>query len=93
MSFLEKAKELATAAVGLAKLAAGGYDAMQVPTAQYEQRIAKCKACPNYKPLLNQCGVCGCFLAIKARLEFDPVAQERTGEKTKTSCPKGHWII
>jgi bacterioferritin-associated ferredoxin len=91
MSFLDKAKELGTAAVGLARLAFGGYDSTQVSDAVYQQRITTCKGCPHYKATLSQCGVCGCFLAIKARLEYDPVAQERTGQKTKTECPNGLW--
>ena len=91
MSLLEKAKEIATAAAALAKLAAGGYDARQVPNSTYKERIALCKGCNKYNSLLNQCTACGCFLAIKARLEFDPVAQHKTGVKTKTTCPVGSW--
>lgn len=91
MSILDKMKELLTAGAGLSKLALGGYDNTQVPEAEYQRRVAICKTCPHHKPMLNQCGACSCFLSIKARLEFDPVAQERTGVKTKTDCPKGLW--
>lgn len=88
---VRKAKELGTASIGLAKLAIGKYDATQVSDAIYEARVSKCKDCPHHNSTLNQCGVCGCFLAIKARLMYDPVVQERTGEKTETTCPEGKW--
>lgn len=90
-NILQRAKNLATASIGLAKLAVGTYDATQVSDATYEQRIAKCKECPNYKSATNQCKACGCFLSIKARLMYDPVVQQRTGEKTETVCPDGKW--
>ncbi len=44
MSFLDKAKEIGTAALGLAKLAFGGYDNTQVSEDVYQARIAACKA-------------------------------------------------
>jgi hypothetical protein len=92
MPLLDKIRDLTTAAKGLAKLALGGYDATQVTDGVYTARRAVCSACPKYKSITGQCGECGCFLAVKARLMFDPVAQERTGQKTKTSCPQGLWI-
>jgi len=55
--------------------------------------MAACKKCPHYRKALNQCGVCGCFLSIKARLLYDAVAEERTGEKQKTKCPEGLWNL
>jgi hypothetical protein len=93
MSFLEKAYEIATAASGLAKLAAGGYDRTQVDADTFAARMSACKKCPHYRKALNQCGVCGCFLSIKARLLYDAVAEERTGEKQKTKCPEGLWNL
>lgn len=39
---------------------------------------AICKVCPEYQPLLNRCGKCGCFLSAKARMATE-------------TCPIGKW--
>ena len=39
-----------------------------VPNGIYKDRIEICKACSYYLPLLGNCGVCKCFMKIKARL-------------------------
>lgn len=41
-------------------------------------RIAICKACPELIKLTKQCRKCGCFMAIKTKIE-------------KASCPMGKW--
>jgi len=48
---------------------------------------AICQACPEYQPLLNRCGKCGCFLSAKARMatETCPLGKWPTREKTESS--------
>jgi hypothetical protein len=43
-----------------------------------DSRIAICKACPELIKLTKQCRKCGCFMAIKTKIE-------------KASCPMGKW--
>ncbi len=53
-------------------------------------RLKTCEGCPNYKQETKQCGVCGCFMDIKA-----PLATNRNpmklGRIEVTHCPKGLW--
>ena len=42
------------------------------------QRLAICKACPDFIPMTSQCRKCGCFMSAKTRL--------RTA-----SCPVNKW--
>jgi len=43
-----------------------------------DRRLAICRTCPNFRPRTARCGLCGCFMQIKARLR---------GSK----CPAGKW--
>lgn len=90
---VEKVVDSAQAAKALAEMALGGYDSTKVAHEVFEARMLACRACPKHSPLLNQCSVCGCFLNIKARLLYDPVATSRHPEKEKqlTVCPEGKW--
>ena len=49
-----------------------------VPDKVYEDRIAICKDCPHYKSLLGNCGICKCFMKVKARI-------------APMECPKKFW--
>ena len=49
-----------------------------MPTEIYEDRIAICRGCKHYLSLLGNCGICKCFMKIKARL-------------APMSCPKKYW--
>jgi hypothetical protein len=44
----------------------------------YEDRIAICKGCKYYHSLLGNCGICKCFMKVKARI-------------SNQSCPKLYW--
>tara|TARA_R100000734_G_C3299987_1_gene90758 strand:+ start:702 stop:1100 length:399 start_codon:yes stop_codon:yes gene_type:complete len=44
----------------------------------YKDRLAICKSCKHYFELTGQCGICLCFMKIKARLSH-------------LSCPKKYW--
>lgn len=54
------------------------------PKTQYvDQEIAEsrfdiCKSCPEFFNMTKQCKKCGCFMAIKTKLE-------------EASCPIGKW--
>jgi len=39
-----------------------------VPDNVYDDRIAICRECPHYKSLLGNCGICKCFMKVKARI-------------------------
>ena len=49
-----------------------------VPDNVYEDRIAICKSCKHYLSLLGNCGICKCFMKVKARL-------------APMSCPMKYW--
>lgn len=42
------------------------------------QRLAICNACEHYNKDTSRCGVCGCFMKVKAMLPG-------------VSCPKKKW--
>ena len=48
------------------------------PSFLSKHRISICKACSSYDPKLVRCKKCGCFVAIKTKLQ---------GEK----CPLEKW--
>lgn len=54
----------------------------QLPTAASEDlfkaRKTECEKCPSYRPLLDQCGECGCLLSLKARI-------------VESTCPLQKW--
>lgn len=43
-----------------------------------EKRLAICKACPELIKLTTQCKKCGCFMALKTKLQ-------------EAACPIGKW--
>ena len=49
-----------------------------VPDNIYQDRIAICKSCDHYLSLLGNCGICKCFMKVKARL-------------APMRCPKKYW--
>ena len=49
-----------------------------VPKEIYEDRIAICKSCTYYSSLLGNCGICKCFMKVKARI-------------APMECPKKYW--
>jgi hypothetical protein len=52
-------------------------DTPKVESEVVASRLAVCSDCPEYLPT-NQCKKCGCFMPIKAGLEY-------------SSCPLGKW--
>lgn len=42
------------------------------------ERFSICKACPELVKLTKQCKKCGCFMAVKSKLE-------------NAKCPLGKW--
>jgi hypothetical protein len=64
----------------------------RVSKEEEEQRRNICAKCTDhYSPTTTQCGVCGCIMYIKAKLENDPVESQQQGEIVKTTCPLGKW--
>jgi hypothetical protein len=54
-----------------------------VPNKVYDDRIAICRACTHYKSLLGNCGICKCFMKIKARIATSECADNpKRWEKT-----------
>ena len=49
-----------------------------VPNEIYEDRIAICRGCKHYLSLLGNCGICKCFMKVKARI-------------APMECPKKYW--
>ena len=49
-----------------------------VPNKIYKDRIAICKGCSHYLSLLGNCGICKCFMKVKARI-------------APMECPKKYW--
>ena len=49
-----------------------------VPQEIYEDRIAICKGCSYYSSVLGNCGICLCFMKVKARI-------------APMECPKKYW--
>jgi hypothetical protein len=43
-----------------------------------ETRLEICRACEHFKPRVQQCGKCGCFMTLKTTLK-------------KARCPVGKW--
>lgn len=43
-----------------------------------DQRLTICNNCPNFSKRIGRCDLCGCFVSIKVRLDFE-------------SCPSGKW--
>jgi hypothetical protein len=54
-------------------------------------RLAMCRACPDFRKVIQQCKICGCFMPLKTSLLYDPVTSAQNLRKTKTECPKGLW--
>ena len=49
-----------------------------VPNNIYEDRLAICRSCTHYLSLLGNCGICKCFMKVKARI-------------APMECPKKFW--
>ena len=70
----------AAAAAGWAVGQAASGGPILVSPAELDRRLTICRSCPEYRPKTEQCGKCGCYLPLKARLESE------TGQ-----CPRGMW--
>jgi len=53
-------------------------------------RLNTCQGCEHFNPKFQQCGVCGCFMDVKATLltNRNPAA----GRVEITHCPLGQWF-
>ena len=49
-----------------------------VPNKIYKDRLAICKGCSHYLSLLGYCGICKCFMKVKAWI-------------ASMECPKKYW--
>ena len=43
-----------------------------------EKRLEICRACDHFKPAVQQCSKCGCFMQLKTTLH-------------RAKCPVGKW--
>jgi len=50
-------------------------------------RLGKCEACPHFVKPTRRCGLCGCFMDIKATLATN---KSMNGVQI-THCPDGRW--
>lgn len=50
----------------------------KVDSALAQERMAFCRACPEFITTVDQCKKCGCFMDSKTKLEA-------------SSCPLGKW--
>jgi len=55
-----------------------------------KNRLEVCEECEHYKKETKQCGVCGCFVDIKATLATNR-NPKKLGRIEVTHCPKGRW--
>lgn len=62
-----KIKSFAESLKTVVKNAIEGKD-LTVPDEVYHARMAQCNGCDKHIKATNQCGECGCFLAVKGRL-------------------------
>ena len=44
------------------------------------QRVSICERCPNFVAKRRQCALCGCFVAVKAKLSTE-------------KCPDNRWPL
>lgn len=71
--------ERAASFVGaIADYAFAGFPAM--PEGESERRLSICRACPEFKPETSQCGVCTCYMNIKAHM-------------ATAACPLNKWGV
>lgn len=54
-----------------------------------EWRMSVCRACPDFKPKNQKCGVCGCYLEIKTACYTNRNPKKMRTEFTH--CPNGKW--
>tara|TARA_R110000787_G_scaffold151627_4_gene265394 strand:- start:353 stop:679 length:327 start_codon:yes stop_codon:yes gene_type:complete len=63
--------------------------APNVSPIDYAERLDACKACPNLKPSIMRCGLCGCLLEHKAKWTTaecpDKPSRWKTQEKSTDS--------
>lgn len=50
----------------------------RVSFGEYCERLDKCRVCEKFNDVNWTCGVCGCFLTKKAKMDTE-------------SCPDGKW--
>lgn len=62
----------------IADYAFAGFPAM--PEGESERRLSICRACPEFKPETSQCGVCTCYMNIKAHM-------------ATAACPLNKWGV
>lgn len=62
-----KIKLFAESLKTIVKNAASGKD-ITVEDSVYNERMKACNTCDKHIKSTNQCGECGCFLAVKGRL-------------------------
>ena len=53
----------------------------------YEDRIAICRDCVYYKPLLGNCSICKCFMKVKARIATQHCPQKYWDKTTEVETP------
>jgi len=69
-SLVSSSKKAASAIINNEKIASDPNDA--------EKRLSICNKCPKLCKQSGRCELCGCFVAIKVKLDFE-------------SCPSGKW--
>ena len=57
-----------------------GGTAIKLNDTQYRERIRRCMQCENMNIVSGRCGICGCFIKIKAKYDGKYF-----------NCPKGYW--
>ncbi len=50
---------------------------------EQQSRMAICRTCEHYEPVLARCLICGCFLEAKTRLRSYHCALDQIGEEPK----------
>lgn len=72
-------------------MATNGVKTDKVPEEVKEQRLEVCRACERFVKPTVQCGVCWCFLNVKAALVFDPVESVKQARNVRVKCPLNKW--
>lgn len=60
---------------------------MFAPNEEYEKRLQVCGKCPNYTKTLGigRCKVCGCVMAIKAKILSMECPEKKWGSDEKSN--------
>lgn len=77
----------ALAAAGRAAAAAVHGRSATVPAAEYDRRLATCRACPEFDAIPARCRLCGCYASLKLRLAAErcPLEPPKWGPFTAPS--------